>query len=286
MKIINLSSLEASEMKYKISQFPDGQQDIVIDKQHVIDAVLFGCIIASRFNSFRDLELIIATTTAMRRMGVKYIELDIPYLLGARSDRHFQDGGNSYLVDVIAPIINAQNYDKVTVLDVHSDVAAACIKNLISINNHLLVVNAMMDINNPIIISPDAGALKKIHALIENIGYTDEIVTASKHRDVDGNIAHTEVPLTQYNKDYVIIDDICDGGRTFIEIAKVIQKFHVGSGFIPKIYLIVTHGIFSAGYTQLMEYFTGIYTTNSIKNIGGLDGNSARKVNIHQLDVI
>ena len=30
-----------------------------------------------------------------------------------------------------------------------------------------------------------------------------------------------------------------------------------------KIYLIVTHGIFSAGYTELEQYFEHIYCTNS-----------------------
>jgi ribose-phosphate pyrophosphokinase len=35
-----------------------------------------------------------------------------------------------------------------------------------------------------------------------------------------------------------------------------------------KIYLVVTHGIFSSGYAQLGEYFEQIYCTNSIKDIG------------------
>ena len=34
-----------------------------------------------------------------------------------------------------------------------------------------------------------------------------------------------------------------------------------------KIYLIVTHGIFSQGFLKLGEYFDGIFCTNSYKDI-------------------
>lgn len=73
-----------------------------------------------------------------------------------------------------------------------------------------------------------------------------------------------KIVLDQHNDlKYVIVDDICDGGRTFVELAKAIKAGRPTA----KIYLIVTHGIFSAGYTQLKEYFERIYTTNSIKDI-------------------
>jgi ribose-phosphate pyrophosphokinase len=50
----------------------------------------------------------------------------------------------------------------------------------------------------------------------------------------------------------VIVDDICDGGRTFLEIAKTIRsKKRNISIFGDKIYLVVTHGIFSAGFDEL-----------------------------------
>jgi len=65
-------------------------------------------------------------------------------------------------------------------------------------------------------------------------------------------------------KDIIIIDDICDGGGTFINIAKEInnefKRFQNRQG---KIYLIVTHGIFSKGFDELKQYFDGIYCTNS-----------------------
>lgn len=273
MIILNLADSIKSDIKYKISNFPDGQQDIVIE-QIPNDIWNMNLIVQinSPFNSFRDLELIICATKALRRLGVDTIHLYIPYLLGARSDRQFVEGGNSYLVDVIAPIINAQEYKSVTVIDVHSDVAAACIKNLNVLSNVDLVKFACTDVcapavglSNTVLVSPDAGSLKKIYKVADAIGYKGEIITCSKFRDVDGKLSKTYVPLTveHYNKDIFIIDDICDGGRTFINIVQAIQE--AWPSRTGKTYLIVTHGIFSAGFDELGKYFDGVYCTTSVK---------------------
>ena len=57
--------------------------------------------------------------------------------------------------------------------------------------------------------------------------------------------------------------DICDGGRTFIELAKAIKERTQDS----EIYLVVTHGIFSAGLYDLSAYCNKIYCTNSVQDI-------------------
>jgi len=315
MKTINLSDLDNSDIKYKISNMPDGQQDIVLNVTEDIKNTYYGLgswnksrisvLIKSRFNSFKDLELILCTTKALKRLGVSEVHLYIPYLLGARSDRQFQEGGTSYLVDIIAPIINTQKYESVTVLDVHSDVAPACINNLKIENNIKLVEKALstfyfnvdykdLSIRDKfkdfILVSPDAGASKKIENLAKFIGYTGDIITCSKSRDTEGNLTKTVVPLNNNyaGKDFIIIDDICDGGRTFINIAKEIRD-NPNSPDINKIYLIVTHGIFSAGFEELNKYFDCIYTTNSVRKITDkyFDLNSKVKdTKIKQLEVI
>ena len=132
----------------------------------------------------------------------------------------------------------------------------------------------MKNINdNFVLISPDAGASHKIEKIAQAIGYKGDIITCSKERDTEGNLTKTNVPLKyQINngnyleycsKDFIIIDDIADGGRTFINIAKELKNQNVKG----KIYLIVTHGIFSAGFNELSKYFDGIYCTNSYSDI-------------------
>ena len=266
--ILNLMYPEESEIKFKISHFPDGQQDVTLTQ---IDDVNIE--ILSRFNSFQDLELIICATKALNRFGIKNVSLYIPYLLGARSDRQFQEGGTSYLVDVVAPIINSLNFKTVTVMDVHSDVAAACINNLKIVSNFNLVHESLELINSKgfVLISPDAGALKKNYKIADLLAYKDKIYTATKSRAVDGSLSNQAIPDYQndrfehMNKDVVIIDDICDGGATFINLGKII-KHGRHQKCTGKTYLIVTHGIFSKLFKELSQYFDGIYTTDSIRS--------------------
>lgn len=270
--ILNLANPENGDIKYKISQFPDGQQSIDIIS-HVENANIQ---IASRMNSFRDVELIVAANQTLKGLGAKTVSLYVPYFLGARSDRKFQTTATNYLKNVICPIINLQQFDVVQVLDPHSDVLEACLNNFQKINNYAVVEYALTDIDNKsgaqeriVLVSPDAGAYKKIFDVAQEFDIRN-IVTAMKHRDIKtGKITQTEVPnlpvsTTEAELKYVIVDDICDGGRTFIELAKAIRSQRPDA----KIYLIVTHGIFSNGYAELGEYFEQMYTTNSVKNIG------------------
>lgn len=286
MKILDLVDQEKVgdlKLRYKISKFPDGQQSIKLEFIHLEDEVK----IISRLNDFKDLEVILCATAALKNIGVKTIHLYTPYFLGARSDRQFEEGSINYLKDVITPIINSQNYETVTIVDAHSDVLEACIHNYRKIDNIGLVKFALTDIDNTngareklILVSPDAGALKKMYHVSEHFGI-DKMVIANKHRDIKtGKITHTEVPgLTQEpgSKNFVIIDDICDGGRTFLEIAKTIRKEREDSVFNDKIYLVVTHGIFSAGFLELRNWIDGIYCTNSVKDV---DNELVKQLNI------
>lgn len=309
MKVLNLTNNETSDIKFEVSKFPDGQQQVKIinpkDIYSMNDSLGFSSFknnvqIKSRLNNFKDLELIICATKSLRNLGVKEIHLYTPYFLGSRSDRKFEEGSNNYLKDVICPIINSLNFESVTVIDPHSDVLEACLNNFKKVDNIALVRFATnnyqydnkkkSDIMSEdfIIISPDAGANKKIFKVAEQIGYTEEIITCSKSRDEQGKLSRVEVPLNNNHigKDLIIIDDICDGGATFINIAKAVKKYFNHEDFEdsqPKIYLIVTHGIFSKGYKELNQYFDGIYCTNSYRDVA--DNEYEEKTNVKQLNV-
>lgn len=282
-ELLNLVNPEDKlSCKYEISQFPDGQQSVRIieDGYNTFESIrgqTYGIKIKSRLNDFRDLELILCATQALREIGVKTIRLYIPYCVGGRSDRKFQDGGINYIKQVIAPIINSQGYEKVTIMDPHSDVLEACINNFEKVDNLRVVQDSLIkhwtndgkiisDMSKIVFLSPDAGALKKVHKVADNFQSKYDVVVCTKHRDLNGKLSKTTVPLTDemLDKDLFIVDDICDGGGTFINIARIIKE---NEQFKGRIYLIVTHGIFSRGFEDLTEYFNGVYTTNSISDV-------------------
>ena len=292
MITLDLVNPEKSQIKYKISQFPDGQQTVDLtdwnDLLRYEDAVKIN----SRLNTFKDLELIICATAAIRNIKpTREIALYVPYFIGARSDRKFVDGGINYLKQVICPIINSLNFVTVITLDPHSDVLEACLNNYEKVDNHTLAKHALSKIDNKdgaqdriCLVSPDAGAYKKIFDVAKKFGIQN-VVTATKVRDmITGNILKTEVPnlpgLVGDDMQYVIIDDICDGGRTFNELAKAIREQRGDA----KVYLVVTHGIFSAGFAELNKYFEGIYSTNSYRDIA--DNEYEQKTNVTTFKVI
>lgn len=292
MITLDLVNPEKSQIKYKISQFPDGQQTVDLiqwnDLLRYEDAVK----ISSRLNSFKDLELIICATAAVRNIKPnREIALYVPYFMGARSDRKFVEGGVNYLKQVICPIINSLNFVTVITLDPHSDVLEACLNNYEKLDNHTLAKYALSNIDNKnnaqeriCLVSPDAGAYKKIFDVAKKFGIQN-VITANKVRDMrTGKIISTEVPnlpgSVGDDLQYVIIDDICDGGRTFNELAKAIRAQRADA----KIYLVVTHGIFSAGFKELSRNFEHIYTTNSYRDIA--DNEYEEKTNTTAFKVI
>lgn len=280
LDLTNSTADRPENLLYKVSKFPDGQQSLEIpNSEH--DKIRHGTTnvtIVSRLNNFSDLELIICGVKAIRGLNkTMKIDLSVPYFMGARSDRKFVEGGINYVKDVISPIINSLDFDTVTVLDPHSDVIEACVNGFKKATHTyyrfiaFAVLNMAGSTFNPdeiCLISPDSGAYKKTFFVAKVLG-VQSIATANKIRDIKtGQIIKTEVPnlpisTTGVPLKYVIIDDICDGGRTFIELAKAIREQ------LPtaQIYLVVTHGIFSAGLDVLTPHFNKIITTNSYKDI-------------------
>lgn len=281
MITLNLVKPERSDLKFKISQFPDGQQSLDLTEWSQLNKYDDPVKIITRLNSFRDVEILICAVAAIRNFKTnREIALVVPYFLGARSDRKFQDGGVNYLKQVICPIINSLNFTAVVTLDPHSDVLEACLNNFEKVDNLKLVDEALSYIigedeeDQVVLVSPDAGAYKKVFDVAKFMKI-EKIITATKVRDLKtGNILRTEIPVLDQHKKlkYVIVDDICDGGRTFIELAKAIKAGRPTA----EIYLIVTHGIFSSGFYDLNEMFDGIFCTNSYEDIQSIiDGDKA-----------
>lgn len=271
MKILNLTHREKSEIPYEVINFSDGQRSFIINEGvHPEEEAL----ILSHLNGFNDLELIICANKTLRERNFNKVHLYVPYFLGGRSDRKFCEGSVNYLKEVICPIINLQKFDSVKVYDPHSDVLEACLDFFIKKNNFDLVEFALKEISKdglPIcVVSPDAGALKKIYEVVEAF-QIPHLIVAHKHRDIKtGRITHTEVPgIDPHEKrNYLIIDDICDGGRTFTSIGEVFKLVKPSAN----LFLCVSHGIFSAGFQELSKYFTTIFTTDSIQEVTYSDG--------------
>ncbi|RYF48025.1 MAG: phosphoribosyltransferase [Cytophagaceae bacterium] len=64
----------------------------------------------------------------------------------------------------------------------------------------------------------------------------------------------------------LIVDDICDGGGTFIGLAAELRKLNP-----ERISLAVSHGIFSKGIDPLTNWLDHVYTTDSFSTLTSTD---------------
>ncbi|MDG5490258.1 ribose-phosphate diphosphokinase [Psychroserpens sp. SPM9] len=219
--------------------------------------------VTTRIQSFNDLGLLVIAVDALRRMAIKRIHLLLPYMPAARQDR-VMIPGESLSVKVYADMINGLNLESVTIFDPHSEVAPALLNNCKVISNYKFIEQVIKDINSEVIlISPDGGALKKIYKVSEFLGGLP-VVECSKKRNVkNGKLEGFKVYEDDlFGKDCLIVDDICDGGGTFIGLAEELKTKNAG-----RLYLAVSHGIFNKGVSVLNQHFTTMYTTDSFKDL-------------------
>lgn len=270
MNTLNLINGENSSIQYKTIVFPDGQPHIKIDIKSTesLDKTAPMKIICRICNP-NDLLLLLFVKNTLDYMEFRHIEAAVSYLLAARMDRVMLDG-EPFSLKVVADMINRANFQKITIFDPHSEVTNALIDRSYTVTNHTFVADALQHYfqnhskENYCLVSPDAGALKKIHKLAQYLG-TNEVVECMKERDVKtGNLANFKTTAENLNgRTCFIIDDICDGGGTFAGTAAMLKEKGA-----TKVILIVSHGIFSKG--TRIENIDDIYTTSSFREVEGI----------------
>lgn len=261
MKYLNLNTTFApfgKSIEFESFVFNGGEPHIKILEELTKEDELT---ITTRIRSFNDAGLLLIATDALRRMEVGTIHLVIPYFPAARQDR-VMVAGESLSVKVYTDIINGQNYQSVTILDAHSEVTPALLDRVKNISNHQFVTTCLQNEKEYVLISPDGGALKKVYKLSQFLNGVS-VVECSKMRDVKtGRLSGFKVYADDLGgKSCVIVDDICDGGGTFLGLAKELKEKNCG-----KLILVVTHGIFSKGLEKLTEVFDEVFSTNSFSD--------------------
>lgn len=201
---------------------------------------------------------------ALKRQGRVDLSLTIPYFPGARQDR-VCNSGEALSVKVYADFINGLQFRQVSVFDPHSDVVAAVVNNCRVVKNHEFVrkVVPLVPTFSYKLISPDAGANKKIFDLAKFLG-GPEVIRADKIRNVaDGAIIGTEVYADDLTGETCyIVDDVGSYCNTFKALAKELKSKNA-----DKIILILSHYEGVANLRELKQSgIDEVITTNSLPN--------------------
>ena len=223
----------------------------------------------------KSLETQVALSHTMEALRYQFprgdFVLDMPYTPYARQDRRC-NAGEAFGIKVFGDYINRMDFKAVILTDPHSDVTAACIDRS-EIMDQESVFGGVHDFGAGwYIVAPDMGAKKKAGAFAKATG-AKGVVTCYKERNMytgeiisQGIIGGEDVPKDGAR--FFVLDDICDGGRTFVGVAELLT-----ARFNPQdLELAVTHGIFSYGTEVVTDIYDHVYTTNSFQpNFAGCE---------------
>lgn len=236
-----------------VSNFPGGEVNVSLPNITINDNIFIKVWL-------HDSEGVIALAqlkSILDDMHIKNIKLLMGYVPYARQDR-VCNKGESLAIKVFANLINEMNFSQVIIVDPHSDVTPALLNNVRIVDKSHIFHSRNIDLSKiDCLVAPDAGASKEVQKLCQY--FNKSFIQGAKIRDPStGELSGFSYQGNVAGKRLLIVDDICDGGGTFVGLASELKK-----GKPESIQLYVTHGMFTKGLNLLQSLFDRIYTTNT-----------------------
>ena len=246
-------------------EYPGGEVQMrlrpqCIEEARTADAIILPVKVRTTSGPIKVLQML----DALRGLnGKARLKLYMPYLPYARADRRFVEGDCRGL-EVFGALTAFSEATEIHALDVHNPQAASqTVSHLVNHPARNLILRTVVDFaaatsDDMTLLFPDEGAQIRYDHLLDLVGADKR--HATKRRDpATGKLSGFEVPKID-SENVLVVDDICDGGGTFLGIAEKLMQQpnppkHLG--------LYATHGIFSKGFEELEAWYSHIYTTDS-----------------------
>lgn len=200
---------------------------------------------------------LLLTANAYKEFGEPLPVLNIGYFPYSRQDR-VCNPGDPFSLKVICDLINSCGFPQVRVLEPHSLVLPALLNNCVLEDMADFAENLAM---GKIIVAPDAGAEKRA---VKMAKHGKGLIQCLKQRNLKtGEITSIKMcgdPMEIFDKHLLIVDDICDGGATFTNLAVRLKSY------APKsITLFVAHGLFTKGLDVFKGLMDEVYCIEDFK---------------------
>lgn len=255
-------TVDGKLIEQNIDQFPDGSfRWNLLDLPHTYDRAQVIITLKTTLP-----EAIMAVYQALSALDAVYIvshvTLQIQTLPDQRADRA-EKQGMSVPARATAAMLAGTNVDRMIIYDAHSPVIVDYLKRyfhgvLIHISPGTLFASKMEDRRTPThIVAVDKGSIQRAETAAAEFGAS--VIYMDKIRDEGKVTGHGIVsydPQYKPNRESIIwiVDDLCDGGATFISAADVIT----GNFDSLELNLFVTHGLFSKGKEELSRHFDNV----------------------------
>lgn len=253
MQSLNLIDVEKGDIKYSLSRFPDGEVQITLGEFNRKDEINVRC----RITSAEELFILMQVSDILRRHGMRF-SISIYYLMSMRMDR-VMDFNRPYSLSIVINILDNLEASQIDIFSPHSEISLELFKKT-RVNDLDIFSNLYPKVSDYQILLPDNGAKERYSHLSNN-----ECIVCSKVRDLaTGNITKIQIdnPDIITDKPILIIDDLCDGGRTFVEIAKAVRDIKPNTN----LNIFVKHMVNPRGIVNLSKYFDHVWFTNSYKD--------------------
>ena len=201
----------------------------------------------------------------------KKLDLLIPYLPYARQDKKIAND-HTFALHTFASLLNELDFSKVMAWDVHNPaLTEELIWHFVNVSPEPAHKKLLETIKANTVIFPDAGAASRYPWLLSD-QTLNKVVYKKKRDQATGKITgleRSEGSFLPTGGPCLIVDDICDGGATFLGIHEAMKA----EGIRPEhaLHLFVTHGIFSKGRDILQDAGITLWTTDSLpRNQGAM----------------
>lgn len=238
---------------FETMTYPAGEPHVRLKPSFLEDVAYRGYdpFIVANASDWNDLMTIKIGDRILKDNGISTTFV-VPYMPFARHDRKNDTYDSSpvpFVLDLLASV-------HVITIDPHSDVTGI-FPSFPQSEVVKLYEQADLFPLTSLVAIPDAGATKKVYSWFGG----REVVQCLKNRDPkSGKLSGFRVvdPGLVRDRHVVIIDDICDGGGTFIGLADVLLAHGARS-----LSLGVTHGLFTKGFDDLNKRFARIFTMDT-----------------------
>lgn len=227
-----------------ITIFPDNTSQVWKLNQEILETTNFANI-TWKFEHEGEFMHLAQLKMLLDKYGFK-TRLKLPYLPYGRQDKPVSNNF-TFALNSFCSLLSSLRFDEIAVIDPHSElfkIMVPGVKNIYPIDT---VTNIIEETQSSIICYPDLGALSKYKNMFD-IDY----MYGLKHRNQSTGIITAydldKIPTHMSTKSILIVDDICDGGSTFVLLAKAL--YNVGA---KEVNLFVSHGIFSKGLKPLFD---------------------------------
>lgn len=237
---------------YKIIRFPDGEVQLILDEINRKEPVE----VTMRIRNAEELFLLMQLSDILHRQEVVVEELHIPYLMSMRCDRVFSFD-RPYSLKIVAGVVKNVGAKRTYIYEPHSQKSIDFTDCIDSNPTEDFIFKYA---KSSTICFPDKGAKDRYEAVWVQL----DALCCEKVRNVDTGVLEgfkVVNPEVFNGGEITLVDDLCDGGGTFIGLAPKLRELNP-----TKLRLVVTHAVQRNGIERVAEVYDEVVITNSYED--------------------